>query len=74
MESAVVAKLVVDGNNQLDVVTDGRNGQIRTAGNTTIIYVTAGQSVWVATFAINDVTLFDTDVFRYTSFTGVLLF
>ena len=70
----IVAKLVVDGNNQLDAITDGSGGHYQTASTTAIVRVTSGQSVWVATYHNNDVTLFDSDRFRYTSFSGVLLF
>ena len=73
-KGAIVAKLVVDGNNQLDIVTDGSGGHYQTAGATAIVRLTSGQSVWVATYQNNDVTLFDRDIFRYTSFSGVLLF
>ena len=70
----IVAKLVIDGSNQLDVITDGTSGQYQMAGVTAIVRVTAGQSVWVATYQVNDRTLFDDDNFRYTAFSGVLLY
>ena len=68
----MVAKLVIDGNNQLDGVADG--GGFDMTSTTAIVRVTAGQSVWVATYQVNDRTLFDTNNFRYTSFSGVLLY
>lgn len=66
-------KLVVDGENQLDAVTWGLQSTDM-SGNTAILRITAGQSVWVATYYSNDVELFKTDTYRYTSFSGVLLY
>ena len=68
---AIVARLVIDGTNQLDAITDGGSGYFEMAGVTAIARVTADQSVWVATYQFNDRTLLDTNMFRYTSFPGV---
>ena len=73
-DGIIAAKLVIDGNNQLDVATDGGSVSFQTASNTAIVRVVSGQSVWVAIYAINDRTLFGTNIFHYTSFSGVLLF
>ena len=70
----IVVKLVVDGKNQLYVITDGSGGHFQTAGATSIVRLTSGQSVWVANYNFNDVTLTNYNSFRYTSFSGVLLF
>ena len=52
-----------------------RNDNVYTTGGVTaIIRVLSGQSVWVATYRIYDVTLFNADVMHYTSFSGALLF
>lgn len=64
------AKLVVDGINQLDAISTNPNEM---GGNTAVLRITVGQSVWVANHFRSDVELFDTDDFRYTSFSGVLL-
>ena len=73
----IVVKLVIDGVNQLDATASAPSGATRTdamGGNTAIVRVTAGQSVWVATYDQNDVELWNAGVFRYTSFSGVFLY
>lgn len=65
-----VAKLVVDGINQLDGISTNLNEM---GGNTAVLRLTAGQSVWVANYLRSDVELWDEDGYRYTSFSGVLL-
>ena len=70
----IAAKLVVDGKNQIDAVAGGNDNVYTTGGVTAIVPVLSGQSVWVATYRINDVTLFNADVMHYTSFSGALLF
>ena len=42
------------------------------SGNTAILRITTGQSVWVATYYRNDTELFKTDSYRYTYFCCVL--
>ena len=72
-DSYLHTKLVVDGINQVDAVTWGVHSTDM-SGNTAILRITTGQSVWVATYYNNDTELFKTDTFRYTSFSGVLLY
>ena len=68
------AKLVIDGKNQLDAVASAGTGAYEMSANTAVLRVTAGQAVWVANHWISDITLVNTDNFRYTSFSGVLLY
>ena len=70
----IVAKLVIDGTNQIDAITTAGTGSFEMGGNTAVVRVSAGQSVWVATYEMNDVTLINDDKLRYTSFSGVLLY
>ena len=71
----IAAKLIVDGANQVNAATGGSvHGVYTTGGATAIVRVLSGQSVWVATYRISDVTLFNEDVMHYTTFSGVLLF
>ena len=60
----IVAKLV-DGNNQLDAITDGEGGSFQTASTTAIIRVTSGQSVWVAIYSVPDRNLSGSDATRF---------
>ena len=43
-------------------------------GNIAILRVNVGQSVWMATYDQNDVEFWNSDIYRYTSFSGVLLY
>ena len=70
----VEAKLVVDGNNKIDALTTGTGTGWEMGGNAALLYVNAGQNVWVATYYDNDVSLRNTDSYRYTSFSGMLLY
>lgn len=72
----IAAKLVVDGRNQIDTIATGGigPGYLVMGTNIALLHVTAGESVWVATYRFNDVTLFDTNDHRFTSFSGVLLY
>ena len=68
------AKLLIDGKNQLDAVASAGTGVYEMSGNTAVLRVTVGQSVWVANHWLTKATLVNTDNFRYTSFSGVLLY
>ena len=70
----VDAKLVVDGKNKISAVTTGLKAGWEMAGNAALLYVTAGQSVWISNFYTNDVSLSNSETYRYTSFSGVLLY
>ena len=70
----IVAKLVIDGANQIDAITTGSSISFDMGGNTVIARVTAGQMVWLATYNENDRTIWNQDNYRYTSFSGVLLY
>ena len=54
----MLAKLVIDGNNQLDGAADGRSGRYDMTSTTAIVCVNSGQSVWVETYQVNDVTFY----------------
>ena len=70
----IVAKLAIDGANQIDAIATADSHSFVMGGNTAVVRVAAGQTVWVATYEMNDATLVNDDNLRYTSFSGVLLY
>ena len=70
----IVVKLVIDRANQIDAITTSSNGTFGMGGNTAIVRVTAGQMAWLAIYTVNDRTIWNQDNYRYTSFSGVLLY
>ncbi|KAK3611588.1 hypothetical protein CHS0354_018104 [Potamilus streckersoni] len=67
-------KLVVDGITVSNAVSNGvRVGNDDQGGNVALIRLTAGQSVWTATFFKPDIELDSTSDFRHVTFSSVCL-
>ena len=64
----IVTKLVVNGANQVNAVI----GQYQNSGNTAVVRLTTGQEVWVAIDGGN-ATIWNSDTYRYSTFSGVYL-
>lgn len=68
-------RLVLDGNTISDAVADSETpNQEIMGGNTVIINVQFGQSVWVEEYNGNDGQLIGSGAYRFTTFSGVLLY
>ena len=65
----IVTKLIVNGDNQVNAV----NGQYQNGGNTAVVRLAVGEQAWVAVNGGN-ATIWNTDGFRYSTFSGVYLF
>lgn len=64
----IVTQLVVDGFPLLSAV----NGQYQNAGNSAIVKLTTGNQVWVEVSGGN-ATILNSNLYRYSTFTGVSL-
>ena len=64
----IVTQLVVDRYRVLSAV----NGQYQNAGNSAVVRLTAGNQVWVAVSGGN-ATIWNSNQYRYSTFTGVAL-
>ena len=70
----IVAKLVVDGVNQLDGISDTFHApQEAQGGNSMVLSLKQGQLVWVADNRYNNQYLDSTNSSRFSSFSGFML-
>ena len=68
-------KLVSNNRNIIDAVSNlPAYGDDQMGGNTAIVQLSAGESVWLEVFATTTGELQSDETFRYVSFSGVLLF
>ena len=70
-----VLKIVIDGSNQVDGIAESREYEHDVqGGNTIITYVDAGQAVWVVQYFEADSVVRGDANYRFTTFSGVLLY
>ena len=71
----IVAKLVVDGVNQLDGISDTyHDNQEAQGGNFMILSLTKGQTVWVAAYRWANQSIDSSNTYRFASFSGYMLY
>ncbi|XP_045214792.2 complement C1q subcomponent subunit C-like [Mercenaria mercenaria] len=71
----VVAKLVVDGTNQVDAISDTYHANHEAqGGNLVVISLQRGQQVWVANYRWVDISVQDSNVDRFSTFSGFMLY
>lgn len=69
-----VIRMVVDGQNTLDVVVEPYHSEQNLHGvNAGVVSLDAGQQVWIEPYQVNTPFLEGTDYYRFTTFSGVLL-
>ena len=66
-------KLVVNNRNIVDAVATGFTGN-NMGGNTAIIKLIQGETVWLESYGSNDGEVFSTTAYKRTTFSGVLLY
>ena len=70
----IYAKLVVDGVNQLDGISDTINAQHDAqGGNLMILSLKQGESVWIASYVRLNQAIDGSKILRFSSFSGFLL-
>ncbi|XP_053376348.1 complement C1q tumor necrosis factor-related protein 2-like [Mercenaria mercenaria] len=68
-------QLVVDGSNLVDIIVDPDSStEEAMSGNTAIIHVSQGQSVWIQEYHIHDGSIWSDNTGRYCKFSGGLLY
>ncbi|XP_060605943.1 complement C1q tumor necrosis factor-related protein 3-like [Ruditapes philippinarum] len=73
-EAEMVAKLVVDGQNVVDAITNPvAPGHDQQGVNSAAIQVNKGQAVWVVNYFRNDISIRSDENYRFASFSGVLI-
>ena len=73
--ATIFVKLVSNNKNIIDAVSKLPAGDYdQMGGNTAIVQLSAGESVWLEVFATTTGELQSDETFRYVSFSGVLLF
>ncbi|XP_053393544.1 uncharacterized protein LOC128555361 [Mercenaria mercenaria] len=71
----VVAKLVVDGTNQVDAISDTfHTSHEAQGGNLVVLSLQRGQQVWVANYRWVDQSVQDSNASRFSTFSGFLLY
>ncbi|XP_053393543.1 heavy metal-binding protein HIP-like [Mercenaria mercenaria] len=70
----IVAKLVVDSVNEVDGVSDTMHDNHEAqGGNFVFVSLTKGQQVWVANYRWTYHSMQETDIYRFSTFSGFLL-
>ncbi|XP_045214790.2 heavy metal-binding protein HIP-like [Mercenaria mercenaria] len=70
----IVAKLVVDSVNEVDGVSDTMHDNHEAqGGNFVFVSLTKGQQVWVANYRWASHSMQETDIYRFSTFSGFLL-
>ncbi|XP_053393542.1 complement C1q tumor necrosis factor-related protein 7-like [Mercenaria mercenaria] len=71
----VVAKLVVDGTNQVDAISvTFHTYHEAQGGNLVVLSLQSGQQVWVANYRYVDKSVQDSNASRFSTFSGILLY
>ncbi|KAH3753184.1 hypothetical protein DPMN_187818 [Dreissena polymorpha] len=68
-------KVVVDNANTFDLISDSKTQSMEVmSSNTMLVHLVVGQSVWMEQYGNNDGQIISGDEWRYTTFSGVLLY
>lgn len=71
----IVAKLVVDAANEVDAIADTYHQYHEAQGsNLAVVSLRQGQQVWVSNYRWTDKSVETSDVDRFSSFSGFLVF
>lgn len=71
----IVAKLVVDGVNQVDGVSDTyHDNHEAQGGNFAVLSLQKGQQVWVANYRWTTHSMAESDTYRFSTFSGFFLY
>ncbi|XP_060595077.1 complement C1q tumor necrosis factor-related protein 2-like [Ruditapes philippinarum] len=69
-----VLQLVMDGSNLVDIIDNPVNNELTMSSNTVIVHVNKGQSVWIQEYAFNDASILSREIYRYCTFSGILVY
>ena len=67
-------QLIVNSRKIVDAIAEGNDNKYAMSGNTAIIQLTQGESVWLESFYSGDGELISSSTYRLTTFSGVFLY